>query len=487
MDRFAKVSGRQYHLFDYFGVEDAEKVIVVMGSGAETVEETVLHLNEQRAKFGVLVVRLYRPFSIEHFLRTLPSSVQTLAVLDRTKKPGATGEPLLQDVTTALVESLQKGERPSLPNIIGGRYGLGSKEFTPAMVKAVFDEMGSEHPKRRFTVGIVDDVSGLSLDVDESFDLEPADVFRSVFIGLGADGTVGANKNSIKIIGEETDNQAQVYFVYDSKKSGAMTVSHLRFGPRPIRAPYLIRNAAFVACHQFPFIDKVPVLETAAKDSVFLLNSPYPAAEIWERLPTDVQETIVEKQIRFYVIDALSVAQEAGMGRRINTIMQTCFFAISGILPRDEAIAKIKKSIEKTYAKKGDAVVQGNFNAVDMTLARLEEVSHSPISKDRPRAPIVPEQAPDLVKKVTAVMMEGKGDLLPVSAFAPDGTFPTGTTQWEKRNIASSIPEWDPSVCIQCNKCSLVCPHAAVRAKIYPDASPEEAPEAFQGVPFKGK
>ena len=487
MDRFNQVTGRAYKLFDYVGAPDAEKVIIIMGSGAETVEQTVDYLNQHNAKVGVLKVRLYRPFSAKHFLASLPSSVKSIAVLDRTKEPGATAEPLHQDVLTVLQQSQQAGKLNKIPMVIGGRYGLGSKEFTPAMVKAVFEELDKEMPKFAFTVGIEDDVTHLSLSVDESFDLEQDDVFRSIFIGLGADGTVGANKNTIKIIGEETDNYSQAYFVYDSKKSGAMTVSHLRFGSQPIQSPYLIKNAHFVGCHQFSFVDKVDVLKYSSSGSVFLLNSPYPKDKIWNRLPRQMQETIIERKIRLFVIDAYAVAKGAGMGMRINTIMQTCYFAISGILPREEAIEKIKDSIRKTYSKKGEAVVQGNFNAVNMTLEHLEEVDRGEVTSEVVRPPIVPNEAPDLVKRMTAVMMEGNGDNLPVSAFAPDGTFPTATTQWEKRNIATSIPEWDPSVCIQCNKCSLVCPHAAVRAKIYPDTYMDKAPEEFTGVPFKGK
>ena len=487
MDRLEKLTGRAYKIMEYIGAADAEQIVIIMGSGAETVQQTVEYLNENGSKVGVLIVRLYRPFSAKHFLAALPSSVKSIAVLDRTKEPGASAEPLHQDVLTVLQQAQQAGKLEKIPTVIGGRYGLGSKEFTPAMVKAVFEEIAKSEPKVTFTVGIEDDITHLSLKVDESFDLEQDDVFRSIFIGLGADGTVGANKNTIKIIGEETDNYAQAYFVYDSKKSGAMTVSHLRFGPRPITSPYLIKNARFVGCHQFSFVDKVNVLKYSAPESVFLLNSPYPKDKIWDRLPRQMQETIQDHKIRFFVIDAYAVAKGAGMGMRINTIMQTCYFAISGILPRDEAIEKIKESIKKTYSKKGDAVVQGNYNAVNMTLEHLEEVDVGSITSEVIRPPIVPDEAPDLVKRMTAVMMEGNGDYLPVSAFAPDGTFPTATTQWEKRNIATSIPEWDPSVCIQCNKCSLVCPHAAIRAKIYPDACMESAPAEFTGVPFKGK
>jgi pyruvate-ferredoxin/flavodoxin oxidoreductase len=486
MDRFADVGGRKYQLFDYFGAPDAERVIVLMGSGAETVHSTVDHLTAMGEKVGVIKVRLYRPFCVESFLAALPNTVRSIAALDRTKEPGSVGEPLYLDVIAALCEAKQEGV--ALPRVIGGRYGLSSKEFTPAMVKAVFNELDKQDPKPHFTVGITDDVTHLSLDVDESFDLEGDDVQRSIFFGLGADGTVGANKNSIKIIGEETDNYAQGYFVYDSKKSGAMTISHLRFGPSPIRSPYLIKQAHFVGCHQWDFIDKYDVLDYAAPGAVFLINSPFAPDEVWDRLPREAQETIIEKKLKFYVIDAYRVAREAGMGTRVNTIMQTCFFAISGVLPRDEAIEKIKATIRKTYGKKGEELVKRNFAAVDAALAHLHEVSvPAEVSAEYCRPPIVSDEAPDFVKKVIEVMLSFKGDYLPVSAFPVDGTYQTATCQWEKRNIALDIPIWDSAFCIQCNKCVMVCPHAAIRAKVYQPEALNGAPETFRSVDFKGK
>ncbi len=492
MDRFAALTGRAHKLFEYDGAPDAERVIVVMGSGAATVRATVARLGTA-AKVGVVTVKLFRPFSVADFVAALPLTVRAVAVLDRTKEPGTIGEPLYQDVVTALAEGFAiradtaaaNGSR-TLPLVIGGRYGLGSKEFTPAMAKAVFDELNQPAPKRHFTVGIVDDVTGLSLQVDDAFDAEPPESVRAVFFGLGADGTVGANKNSIKIIGEETDNFAQGYFVYDSKKSGAITISHLRFGPAPIDAPYLVRRASFVACHQYSFLDRYDVLEYAETGAVFLLNSPHPPEAVWDELPFEVQDTIVAKRLRFYVIDAYSVAQAAGMGTRINTIMQTCFFAISGVLPRDEAIRQIKHSIEKTYRKRGAAVIQRNFEAVDATLAHLAEVAvPAAPTASRHMPPIVSDAAPDFVKRVTAVMLANKGDLLPVSAFPIDGTWPTGTAKWERRNIAAEIPVWDAALCIQCNKCALVCPHAAIRVKVYEPDALGGAPATFKHIPFR--
>jgi pyruvate-ferredoxin/flavodoxin oxidoreductase len=488
MDRFAELTGRQYRLFDYFGDAKAERVIVLMGSGVETARETVEHLNRQGENVGVLSVRLYRPFSVKDCLDALPTSTRAIAVLDRTKEPGAVGEPLYQDVITALHEAFDEGAAPMKrpPKVIAGRYGLSSKEFTPAMVKAVFDELAKEKPKNHFTIGIVDDISHTSLDFDPEFDIEPDDVVRALFYGLGSDGTVGANKNSIKIIGEETDNYAQGYFVYDSKKAGATTVSHLRFGPRPIRSAYLIRSANFVACHQFHFLERMEILEQARPDGVFLLNAPYGPEDVWGRLPREVQEQIVKKRLKFYVIDALKVAAETGMGGRINTIMQTCFFAISGVLPRDEAIAHIKKSIEKTYAKKGEEMVRRNFAAVDHTLTHLFEVQvPAAADSDFHKQPDVPREAPDFVQRVSAVIMSGKGDLLPVSAFPVDGTWPLSTTRWEKRKIAAEVPVWDPKICIQCNKCAFVCPHATIRAKVYEPDQLASAPGSFQSMDFK--
>jgi pyruvate-ferredoxin/flavodoxin oxidoreductase len=489
MDDFARRAGRQYRLFDYHGDPNAERVLVLMGSGVETARETVDWLTGRGEKVGVLAVRLYRPFSVGDFVAALPATARAVAVLDRTKEPGAVGEPLYQDVVAALREADDEGVLPAgrEPRVIGGRYGLSSKEFTPAMVMAALDELGRPRPRRHFTVGIVDDVTRLSLPCDDALDIEPDDVVRAVFFGLGADGTVGANKNSIKIIGEGTDNYAQGYFVYDSKKSGATTVSHLRFGPRPIRSPYLVRSANFVACHQFSFLEKMDVLEYARPGGVFLLNAPYGPAEVWDRLPREVQEQLIARRLKFYVIDALGVARDTGMGGRINTIMQTCFFAVSGVLSREEAVAQIKKSIQKTYGKKGEEVVRRNFAAVDHTLAHLFEVEvPARVTSALRRPPEVPESAPDFVRRVTAVLMAGKGDLLPVSAFPVDGTWPTGTTRWEKRRIADEVPVWDPRVCIQCNKCAFVCPHATIRAKVYEPEHLAGAPPAFQSTDYKG-
>jgi len=493
MDRFAALTGRQYHLFDYVGAPDAERVIILMGSGAETTDETVQWLLARGEKVGVLKVRLYRPFAVDACIAALPKSVRALAVLDRTKEPGAVGEPLYLDVVTALREARDAGTSPLAfdPTVIGGRYGLSSKEFTPAMVHAVFNELGlvaqgTGQAKRHFTVGIVDDVTHTSLSVDPDFDIEPSEVVRAVFFGLGSDGTVGANKNSIKIIGEETEHWAQGYFVYDSKKSGAMTVSHLRFGPRPIQSAYLIKRASFVACHAFNFLDKYDVLEYAAPGAVFLLNAPYGPEAVWDHLPREVQQQIIEKQLKFHVIDAYAVAKDTGMGRRINTIMQTCFFAISGVLPRDEAIAQIKHTIQKTYQKKGDAIVQQNFAAVDETLAHLYEVVvPERVTATRGLPPIVAAAAPDFVQRVTAVMLANKGNLLPVSAFPVDGTWPLGTARWEKRSIAVEMPVWDAAICIQCNKCALVCPHSAIRAKVYPPEQLGSAPATFKSIDYK--
>ncbi len=487
MDEFAKVTGRAYHLFDYVGVPDADRVIVIMGSGAEVTHEAVEWLTAKGEKVGVLKVRLFRPFSTKDLIAALPKTVQAIAVLDRTKEPGALGEPLYMDVVTALAEAQVDGTLPfKMPRIVGGRYGLSCKEYTPAMVKAVYDELKKGQPRNHFTIGIMDDVTHRSLAYDMDLDIEPANVNRSVFFGLGADGTVGANKNSIKIIGEETDNFAQGYFVYDSKKSGAITISHLRFGPRPIRSAYLIRRANFVACHQFTFMEKYDVLEYAETGATFLLNSPFPADKVWDEMPLEVQQAIIAKKIKFYVIDAYHVAHETGMGVRINTIMQTCFFAISGVLPRDEAIAQIKKTIRKTYLRKGEDVVQKNFAAVDATLANLHQVKvPAQASTTRKMPPIVADEAPDFVKRVSAVMLANKGDLLPVSAFPVDGTWPTATARWEKRNIALEIPVWEPDLCIQCNKCAMACPHAAIRPKVYDPKCLGGAPATFKSMDYK--
>ena len=494
MDRFASQTGRQYQLFDYVGDPQAERVLVLMGSAAETAHETVEHLNRCGEKVGVLKVRLYRPFSIKDFIAVLPATTRAIAVLDRTKEPGAVGEPLYLDVVAALREVSAQGPSHLLqePRIIGGRYGLSSKELTPAMLKAVFDELAKPQFKNHFTLGIVDDVTHTSLPFDLEFTIEADDVVRAVFFGLGSDGTVGANKNSIKIIGEETPAYVQGYFVYDSKKAGARTISHLRFGPRPIRSQYLIRSANFVACHQFQFLEKLDVLEYARPDAVFLLNAPYGAAEVWDHLPREVQEQILAKNLRFYVIDAQRVALDTGMRGRINTIMQTCFFAVSGVLPRADAIAHIKKAIEKSYAKKGQEVVQRNFAAVDHTLAHLYEVKvpeRASAAFERP--PLVPDEAPDFVRRVTAVLMAGKGDLLPVSAFPVDGTWPTCTSRWEKRTIAAEVPIWDPRVCIQCNKCAMVCPHAAIlrqglRTQLFAGGAFPFPIQRLQGGGFQG-
>jgi pyruvate-ferredoxin/flavodoxin oxidoreductase len=489
MDRFAALTGRQYHLFDYAGAPDAERVIVLMGSGAEAVEETVENLTAKGEKVGLLKVHLFRPFSTEHFVAALPPTVKTLAVLDRTKEPGATGEPLYMDAVTALVESSSENVRP-MPRVIGGRYGLSSKEFNPGMVKGIFDEMLKAKPANHFTIGIRDDVTHTSLDYDPSFSTESSETVRAIFYGLGSDGTVGANKNSIKIIGEDTENYAQGYFVYDSKKSGSTTISHLRFGPKPIHSTYLISRASFVACHQFEFMERFDVLGAAEPGATFLLNSPYGPEEVWGHLPRAIQRHLIDKKLRFYVIDAVKVARQAGMGGRINTVMQTCFFAISGVLPRSEAIAAIKKSIEKTYGKRGEAVVAKNFAAVDSTLENLHEVAVPfGVSSTFEILPPVPPGAPDFVQRVTARIIAGEGDSLPVSALPPDGTFPTGTSQWEKRNIALEIPVWDEDLCIQCGKCVAVCPHAVIRAKIYSADHLKDGnvPAGFKSVPARWK
>ncbi|HUI56559.1 MAG TPA: pyruvate:ferredoxin (flavodoxin) oxidoreductase [Bryobacteraceae bacterium] len=483
MDKFARLVGRQYHLFDYVGAPDADRIIVMMGSGAEVAHEAVEALSGSGEKVGLLKVRLFRPFAVESFVAALPASVKSIAVLDRTKEPGATGEPLYCDVVTSLAEmGVSK-------KVIGGRYGLASKEFTPAMVKGVFDELGKKSPKNHFTVGIKDDVTHTSLDYDPDFSTEVPGTVRAMFYGLGADGTVGANKNSIKIIGEETDNFAQGYFVYDSKKSGAVTTSHLRFGPRPIRSSYLITKANFVACHQFSFLERLDMLKAAEPGATFLLNSTYGPDEVWDHLPRTVQQQIIDKKLKFYVIDGYEVAKQTGMGGRVNTIMQTCFFAISGVLPREEAIAAIKHSIEKTYGKRGESVVKKNFAAVDAALDHLHPVTvpGKVTALFDIRLP-VPAAAPGFVQKVTAKIVAGEGDDLPVSAMPIDGTFPTATAQWEKRNIALEIPEWDEELCIQCGKCVLVCPHSVIRAKVYDERYlAAGVPPTFKAVPARWK
>src|SRR3972149_2038544 len=485
MDKFARITGRHYNLFDYSGHPEAERVVIIMGSGGETTEESVKYLAGKGEKVGALRVHLYRPFSAEHFIKALPKSVKFISVLDRTKEPGSCGEPLYLDVVTALVE----GNRTDI-KVIGGRYGLSSKEFTPAMVKATLDELNEPEPKNHFTVGINDDVAHTSLDVDTSFIIEPEDTVRCVFFGLGADGTVGANKNSIKIIGEETDNFAQGYFYYDSKKSGTVTISHLRFGPQPIRAPYLIEmnQATFVACHQFNFLERMDMLKYAKLGGTFLLNSLYDPDEIWDHLPVEVQKDIIEKKLKFYVINGYEVAERTGMGGRMNTIMQTAFFAISGILPPESAIAEIKHAIEKTYGKRGEAVVKMNFDAVDATVQNLYEVKvPAEITSKITRRAAVPNEAPEFVRDVLGPIIGFDGDTIPVSAFPVDGTFPTGTTQWEKRNLALEIPVWETDLCIQCGKCVMVCPHAVIRHKVYDEKLLENAPETFQHMPSKFK
>jgi pyruvate-ferredoxin/flavodoxin oxidoreductase len=506
MDEFAQLTGRQYRLFDYYGDPAAQRVVVLMGSGCEAVEETVDYLNSLGEKVGVVKVRLYRPFDTHRFIAALPNTVKAIAVLDRTKEPGAAGEPLYLDVITAINECWQAGEAEEVggesyptphsllptPQIVGGRYGLSSKEFTPAMIKAVFDNLAAVEPKNHFTIGINDDVTHTSLDYDPEFAVGSDKVVQAIFYGLGSDGTVGANKNSIKIIGEETDNYAQGYFVYDSKKSGSVTVSHLRFGPQPIRATYLVNRANFVACHQWEFVEKFPLLKEIVPGGTFLLNSPYSQDEVWSQLPRSLQEQIIQKQLKFYVINAYKVAREAGMGGRINTVMQVCFFALAGVLPREQAIEKIKQSIRKTYGKKGDEIVAMNIKAVDATLEHLYEIGNGSLvignGNGNNQLPTTNYQlpisntAPAFVRDVLGKIIAREGDDLPVSAMPVDGTFPTGTAKWEKRNIAQEIPVWDPNVCVQCGKCVMVCPHSVIRSKVYEPAQLETAPATFKSV-----
>ncbi|HPD33664.1 MAG TPA: pyruvate:ferredoxin (flavodoxin) oxidoreductase, partial [Candidatus Kapabacteria bacterium] len=489
MDKFARLTGRQYHLYDYFGDPNAENVIVIMASGGDVARSTVDYLNAKLAKkVGVLLVHLYRPFSIKHFVSALPKTTKNIAVLDRTKEPGASGEPLYLDVVDAIYEAMQDGIAPfeRMPKIIGGRYGLSSKEFTPAMVKSIFDNLDNPKPKKHFTIGIKDDLNFTSLDYDASLNIESDKVFRGLFYGLGSDGTVGANKNSIKIIGENTDFYCQGYFEYDSKKSGSITISHLRFGPEPIRSPYKITHANFVACHQTVFLEKYDLIKDLIPNGVFLLNTPFPKDEVWDSLPKSQQEQIIKKNIKVYAIDAQKVAEDSGMGRRINTIMQTCFFAISGVLPKEQAIEEIKKSIRKTYGRKGEHIVQMNLDAVDNTLANLFEIPVPSIvtSKWDTLPPVAPN-APEFVKKVEGEIIALKGDNLPVSVFPVDGTWPTATSQYEKRNIALEIPVWDESICIQCGKCALVCPHASIRIKVYDPKYLENVPPTFKSMPSK--
>jgi pyruvate-ferredoxin/flavodoxin oxidoreductase len=490
MNKFATQVGRQYHLFDYVGAPDATRVIVLMGSGCEAVEETVDFLVANGEKVGAVKVRLFRPFSVEDFVKTLPATTKVIAALDRTKEPGSAGEPLYQDVVTALMEAMSAGQAPfdKLPRVIGGRYGLSSKEFTPAMVKGLYDEMMKPHPKNHFSLGITDDVTHTSIDFDPDWDIEPDDVSRGVFWGLGSDGTVGANRNSIKIIGEETDFAAQGYFVYDSKKAGARTISHLRFGPRPIKSTYLIRKAKFVAVHQFGFLERYNVLEMAKDGAIFFLNSPFGPEAVWDKLPVECQEQIISKKLKFYVIDAYKVAKDNDMGVRINTIMQVGFFALSGVLPRDEAIAKIKEAIRKTYGKRGEAVVKMNFAAVDAAVDHIHEVKvPSKVTSKFKMPPAVPAEAPDFVRNVLGKMAAGYGDDLPVSAFPADGTYPTATTQWERRNIALDVPVWETDICIQCGKCIMVCPHAVLRAKVYEEKDLAGAPQTFKSTDARWK
>ncbi|NCF73225.1 MAG: pyruvate:ferredoxin (flavodoxin) oxidoreductase [Gammaproteobacteria bacterium] len=486
MDRLAGLTGRQYRLFDYYGDPEADRVIMLMGSGADTVQQTIDAL--PNSGLGMINVRLYRPFSNQHLLAALPVTATKVAVLDRTKEIGASGEPLYQDVMTALGEAVSDGSREAMPKVIGGRYGLSSKEFTPAMVKAVFDELKKERPKNHFTIGINDDVTHTSLEFDSNFQIEGEEATRALFFGLGSDGTVGANKNSIKIIGESTDLHCQGYFVYDSKKSGSRTVSHLRFGPKPIHAPYLIQSANFIACHKFDQINKIEILDKAADGAVFLLDSPYAADEVWEKLPASAQQIIIDRNISFYVIDATQVAREAGMGKRTNTVMQVCFFALSGVLPRDEAIQQIRKSIEKSYRSKGQSVIDRNFAAVDAALDHLHQVAvPKSASNERGLDDVVPAHAPQFVQEVTAQMMRGHGDDLPVSKMPVDGTYPSATTQFEKGNVSDRVPLWDPDLCIQCGNCAFVCPHSVIRAKFYHESSLDDAPDSFPSAPISAR
>jgi pyruvate-ferredoxin/flavodoxin oxidoreductase len=488
MDRFAQLTGRRYRLFDYQGHPEAESVVVIMGSGAGAAREAVRARLDRGEEVGLLEVHLYRPFCVTAMNRALPGTVERLAVLDRTKEPGATGEPLYLDMVSGLLESVRQGERDRMPTVVGGRYGLSSKELTPSMVAGVFDELTKDRPRHGFTVGIVDDVTNLSLGWDKSPEPEPDDVFRAIFFGLGSDGTVGANKNAVKIVGENTELFAQGYFVYDSKKSGAVTESHLRFSPRPIDSSYLIQSAQFVACHQFHFLEKLDVLRAAMPGGTFLLDAPHPRDRVWAKLPRNVQVTILEKKLRVFVIDAHAVAQKAGLGGRINTIMQTCFFALAGVLPKEKAIAEIKAAVEKSYAKAGRSVLDANKAAVDHALENLFELEIPDTATsiiERPAT--VPKVAPDFVQRVTAMIIEGHGDRLPVSALPVDGTFPTGTAKFEKRSIAREIPIWDSSLCIQCGWCAIACPHAAIRTKAYATSELENAPAGFKAMPYRGK
>ncbi|MBM3696694.1 MAG: pyruvate:ferredoxin (flavodoxin) oxidoreductase, partial [Actinobacteria bacterium] len=482
MDRFGALVGRRYHLFDYVGAPDADRVIVMMGSAIGAAEETVRTLLAAGEKVGLLKVRLYRPFDAAAFLKALPATAGRVAVLDRTKEPGAVGDPLYQDVLTVLAQAAMAGTLPgeSLPRVIAGRYGLSSKEFTPAMAKAVFDQLAAPEPRASFTIGIEDDVTHLSLDYDRNWHPDGEREVRALFFGLGSDGTVGANKNSVKIIGENTPMFAQGYFVYDSKKSGQTTVSHVRFGPDRIEGSYLIERAGFIACHDFGLLEKVDVLAQAEQGATFLLNSPYSKDEVWERLPVEVQRQIIDRNLKLYIVDGYGVAEAAGLGRRVNTVLQTCFFALAGVLPVEQAVDEIKTAIKKTYGRRGETVLQRNYAAVDASLAALEQVEvPGEVRGEVHRHTPVPADAPEFVRTVTAEIIAGRGDLLPVSAFPPDGTFPTGTTQYEKRSIALEIPIWDADICIDCARCALVCPHAAIRIKYYDPAVLDQAPAGF--------
>ncbi len=482
MDKFASVVGREYHLFDYIGAPDAERVIVLMGSSTEAAQEAIEYLNDKGEKVGLLKVRLYRPFSMKHFLAALPETVKSIAAMDRTKEPGSPGEPLYLDCVNAMVEAGRDIK------VLGGRYGLSSKEFTPAMVKSILDNLAADKPRNHFTVGINDDVTHTSLEYDPEFSTEGPDVVRAMFYGLGSDGTVGANKNSIKIIGNETDNFAQGYFVYDSKRAGAITVSHLRFGPKQIRSTYLITHANFIACHQWTFLERYDILAPAVEGATFLLNSPYSTEETWDKMPKSVQQAIIDKKMKFYAINAYEVAKATGMGARINTVMQTCFFYLSGILEQTEAVNKIKEAIKKTYGKKGDKIVQMNNAAVDQAIEHLHEIKVPAEATSKiKKPPIVPAEAPQFVRNLTAEIIAGRGYEVPVSKMPADGVWPTATTQWEKRNLALEIPVWDPETCIQCAKCAIACPHAAIRTKVYDPALLDKAPETFKSADAKGK
>jgi pyruvate-ferredoxin/flavodoxin oxidoreductase len=488
MARLAGLTGRQYQLFRYEGDPQAERVVVAMGSAAEVLRETTAWLRARGEKVGALQVLLYRPFSAEHLLAAIPPSCKALAVLDRCKEPGAVGEPLYQDVVTALARAVAVGKRAQMPRVIGGRYGLSSKDFDPGMAKAVFDELRSAAPRDGFTIGIHDDVSGTSLEWERDLDIESGETVRAVFFGLGADGTVGANKNSVKILAEAEDRHAQGYFVYDSHKSGAETISHLRFGRHPIAAPYLVRHANFVACHQFDLMRKLDVLGPALAGATFLLNAPYGPQDVWDRLSRRVQRQIIDKQLRFFVIDATRVARDMGLGPRVNTILQTCFFTLSGVLPRDQAIAEIKHAIEKEYGRKGAAMVRKNFEAVDAALAHLHEVAvPGTVTSSFDPPPVVPDTAPEFVRNVTARMIAGRGDDVPVSALPVDGTFPVGTTRYEKRSIAFEVPVWEADLCIQCGQCSIVCPHSVIRANYYHERRLADAPAGFKSAPINAR